>query len=72
MYISFWPYSWALRSHSVSMGNKSFSSAVLPLHSFISVLIFMYLEKCCIFFFFEKKYWHSENNLLGFYNSHVI
>ena len=36
------------------MGNKSFSLAVLPLHRFISILIFMYLEKCS-FFFFSKK-----------------
>ena len=34
------------------MGNKSFSLAVLPLHRFISILIFMYLEKCFFFFFF--------------------
>ena len=33
------------------MGDKAFSLAVLPLHRFISILIFMYLEKC--FFFFE-------------------
>ena len=49
------------------MGNKSFSLAALPLHRCISILIFMYLEKCsvlCLFvffffsfflFFFEKK-----------------
>ena len=37
------------------MGNKSFSVAVLPLHRFISVLIFMYLEKCSVFvLFFEN------------------
>ena len=38
------------------MGNKSFSLAVLPLHRFISILIFMYLEKCfvVVFFFFIK------------------
>ena len=34
------------------MGNKSFSLDVLPLHRFISILIFMYLEKCSVFFFF--------------------
>ena len=39
------------------MGNKSFSLAVLSLHRFISILIFMYLEKCsvvlfCLGFFF--------------------
>ena len=34
------------------MGNKSFSLAVLPLHRFISILKFMYLEKCSFFFFF--------------------
>ena len=39
------------------MGNKSFSLAVLPLHRFISILIFMYLEKCFFLFvsFFRKK-----------------
>ena len=63
------------------MGNKSFSLAVLPLHRFISILIFMYLEKCSVFFFcvcffvvvfFGKKNWHTENNFLGFYNCHLI
>ena len=34
------------------MGNKSFSLAVLPLHRFISILIFMYLENAMFFFFF--------------------
>ena len=39
------------------MGNKSFSLDVLPLHRFISILIFMYLEKCSVFFlfFFSRK-----------------
>ena len=32
------------------MGNKSFSLAVLPLHRFISILIFMYLQKCSVLF----------------------
>ena len=77
-----WPYSWALRQQSLSIWNRSFSLAVLSLHIFISILIFMYLEKCSFFFFsfffffffffFRKKYWHTENNFLGFYNSHVI
>ena len=31
------------------MGNKSFSLAVWPLHRFISILIFIYLEKCSFF-----------------------
>ena len=55
------------------MGNKSFSLAVLPLHRFISILIYMYLEKCSVFFLFcfvfSKKYWHTENNFFGFYLS---
>ena len=39
------------------MGNKSFSLAVLSLHRFISILIFMYLEICSFhfLFFFSKK-----------------
>ena len=37
------------------MGNKSFSLAVLLLHRFISILIFMYLEKISVFVFFSKK-----------------
>ena len=38
------------------MGNKSFSLAVLPLHRFISMLIFMHLEKCSVFvLFFSRK-----------------
>ena len=40
---------------SLSMRNKSFSLAVLPLHGFISILKFMYLEKCSFFFFFFSK-----------------
>ena len=46
------------------MGNKSFSLAVLPLHRFISILIFMYLEKCSVFFcfcfFLEKILAHGK------------
>ena len=39
------------------MGNKSFSLAVLQQHRFISILIFMYLEKCSFFFsFFSVKH----------------
>ena len=34
------------------MWNKTFSLAVLPLHRFISIVIFMYLEKFSVFFFF--------------------
>ena len=45
------------------MGNKSFSLAVLPLHRFMSILKFMYLEKCSVLFllllllllFFSRK-----------------
>ena len=40
---------------SLSMRNKSFSLAVLPLHGFISILKFMYLEKCSVFFFSRKN-----------------
>ena len=38
------------------MGNKSFSLAVLHLHRFISILIFMYLEKCSVVLFFSEKH----------------
>ena len=41
------------------MGNKSFSLAVLPLHRFISILIFMYLEKCSVFFLFLFFSWKN-------------
>ena len=57
------------------MGNKSFSLAVLPLRRFISILIFMYLEKCsvlffvclfCFLFFLEKILAHGKKISLDF------
>ena len=58
-------YSWAFRPQSLSVGNKSYSLAVLPLHRFISILIFMYLEKAFVLFSPETLL-AQENNFLEF------